>query len=125
MAFRAQVRQPGWQQQFLAKPLAQRKAIIEGMRSESREQQRSKSYEIMDVNRDAIAALFDASASAIMIHGHTHRPARHVYPHAGGDRTRYVLPDWDCDNEPVRGGWIALDHAGKISRHDVDGTALA
>jgi len=124
MAFRAQVRQPGWQQQFLAQPLAQRKAIIEGMRSESREQQRSKSYEIMDVNDGAIAALFDAGAATIMIHGHTHRPARHVYPHAGGDRIRYVLPDWDCDGEPARGGWIALDQAGRITRYGVDGTAL-
>ena len=94
------------------------------MRSESREQQRSKSYEIMDVNDGAIAALFDAGAATIMIHGHTHRPALHVYPHAGGDRIRYVLPDWDCDGEPARGGWIALDQAGRVTRYGVDGTAL-
>jgi UDP-2,3-diacylglucosamine hydrolase len=36
MAFRAQVREPAWQQQFLAMPLAQRKAIIAGLREGSR-----------------------------------------------------------------------------------------
>lgn len=119
MAFRAQVRQADWQAQFLAMPLAQRKKIIDGMRNESRAAQRSKSGEIMDVNADAIADLFDSSAAALMIHGHTHRPARHDYGNAG--RVRYVLPDWDCEGEPVRGGWIALEADGAIRRCDVAG----
>jgi hypothetical protein len=56
MAFRAQVRDPAWQQQFLAMPLAQRKAIIAGLREGSRQAHGEKSYEIMDVTPDAIAA---------------------------------------------------------------------
>jgi UDP-2,3-diacylglucosamine hydrolase len=29
-----------------------------------------------------------------MIHGHTHRPARHVHRVDGRDCVRWVLPDW-------------------------------
>src|SRR5438067_3196606 len=61
MAFRAQVRDPAWQQQFLAMPLAQRKAIIAGLREGSRSAQTAKSYEIMDVAPSAVAELHAAS----------------------------------------------------------------
>ncbi|HJV73801.1 MAG TPA: UDP-2,3-diacylglucosamine diphosphatase [Noviherbaspirillum sp.] len=108
MAFRAQVREPAWQREFLAMPLAKRKALIEGMRNGSREAQRSKSYEIMDVNCAAIASLHETSGCAIMIHGHTHRPAIHEIQVNGEKQVRYVLPDWDCDTKPARGGWLAL-----------------
>jgi len=119
-AFRLQVRNPQWQQAFLAQPLAQRKAIIEGMRKGSREAQLGKSMEIMDVNPGAIAALFDQTGTSLMIHGHTHRPA--VHQHDG--RVRYVLPDWDGDVSPPRGGWLALDASGAIHRHDALGALL-
>jgi UDP-2,3-diacylglucosamine hydrolase len=122
MAFRAQVRQAEWQQTFLAKPLAQRKAIINELRQGSREAQRSKSYEIMDVNTGAIASLFDASGASIMIHGHTHRPARHEDRNNG--ELRYVLPDWDCDGPQPRGGWIEIDADGAIRRVGLDGNEV-
>ena len=115
MAFRAQVRNPDWQNTFLALPLAQRKSIIAGLRTGSREAQRSKTYDITDVNADAIAALFESSGADVMIHGHTHRPA--VHASADGQRLRYVLPDWDCDGTPVRGGWIAIHEDGAIRCH--------
>lgn len=124
MAFRAQVRQAGWQQQFLALPLAERKAIIDGMRQQSRIAQRGKSCEIMDVNPAAIAALFAGSDAALMIHGHTHRPARHEYQENGKRRVRHVLPDWDCEAQPARGGWLALGGDGEIRRFQVNGDEL-
>jgi UDP-2,3-diacylglucosamine hydrolase len=120
MAFRAQVRDPAWQRQFLAMPLAQRKAIIAGLREGSRAAHGEKSYEIMDVAPAAVAALHADSGSDVIIHGHTHRPALHE---AGG-RQRYVLPDWELDEEPVRGGWIAIDEDGRILRCDLDGHAI-
>lgn len=113
MAFRAQVRDPAWQQQFLALPLAQRKQIIAGLREGSREAHATKSYAIMDVTPDAIDALFDATGADVIIHGHTHRPNLHQY----GARRRYVLPDWELDAEPKRGGWIALAENGGLSVH--------
>ncbi|RZI40614.1 UDP-2,3-diacylglucosamine diphosphatase [Herbaspirillum sp. HC18] len=122
MAFRAQVRQPEWQAQFLAQPLAQRKAIIEGMRTGSREAQRSKTYEIMDVNDAAVAALFESTGADIMIHGHTHRPGMHRYDTEGKSRLRYVLPDWECDCESPRGGWLSMNADGNVNRYFFDGS---
>jgi UDP-2,3-diacylglucosamine hydrolase len=116
MAFRAQVRAPDWQQQFLALPLAQRKTIIAGLREGSREAHGGKTMAIMDVTPAAIDALHAATRADTIIHGHTHRPALHE---AGGKR-RYVLPDWELDTEPRRGGWIAVDDSGVVTRHGVD-----
>jgi len=117
MAFRSQVRDPEWQRAFLARPLAERKAIINGMREGSRQAQRDKPMAIMDVNAGEIADLFEAYAVPLMIHGHTHRPQ--VHAHDG--RVRHVLPDWDCDADVVRGGWIAMDAEGEILRVNLGG----
>lgn len=115
MAFRQQVRDPLWQQSFLARPLAERKAIIHGMREGSRAAQREKSMAIMDVTPSEMEQLFHNHKVDTLIHGHTHRPAVHESP--GG--RRYVLPDWDCDTEAPRGGWLALHSDGSISRHSI------
>jgi UDP-2,3-diacylglucosamine hydrolase len=120
MAFRAQVRQPGWQQHFLAMPLAQRKQIIAGLRENSRKDQGEKSYEIMDVAPRAIADVFEQTGAAVMIHGHTHRPALHT----SDGKLRYVLPDWEPEASPPRGGWIAIGDDGAITRHALDGSVL-
>jgi UDP-2,3-diacylglucosamine hydrolase len=120
MAFRAQVRDPAWQRQFLAMPLAQRKAIIAGLREGSRAAHGEKSYEIMDVTPDAVAALHADSSTDVIIHGHTHRPALHE---ADG-KLRYVLPDWELDADPIRGGWIAIAEDGRILRFDLDGQTI-
>ena len=121
--FRTQVRHPEWQKNFLSMPLAQRKAIIADMRSGSREAQRSKSYEIMDVNAEAIASMYEATGAMTMIHGHTHRPGTHEMQANGGKCVRHVLPDWDCDTEPARGGWLALNADGSFQPLGFDGTA--
>lgn len=121
MAFRTQVRNPGWQQSFLAKPLAERKAIIEGMREGSRTAQKEKSMEIMDVNRAEIERLFSRYGVTRIIHGHTHRPG--VHETAGG--VRYVLPDWDCEGKVVRGGWLAVDGKSQIRSVSLQGKSAA
>lgn len=123
MEFRAMVRQPAWQKQFLSMPLAQRKAIIDGLRKSSREHNGEKTMDIMDVTPDAVAQVFAEHASTVMIHGHTHRPALHQV----GNTLRYVLPDWECDvtaPEQPRGGWIAIDARGNITRHDLNGDII-
>jgi UDP-2,3-diacylglucosamine hydrolase len=121
MAFRAQVRDPAWQAQFLAMPLAQRKGIIAGMREGSRAAHTTKSYELMDVTPAAVEALYAGTGSDVIIHGHTHRPALH----SDGVRRRFVLPDWEPDAEPPRGGWIAVTGDGAITRFDLDGRPIA
>jgi UDP-2,3-diacylglucosamine hydrolase len=139
MQFRAMVRQEAWQQQFLSQSLEQRKAIIAGMRSNSREHQRGKVMEIMDVNQAAIGTLFADTGTRLIIHGHTHRPARHDFDENGVHFTRYVLPDWECDGDgdgdanatagadaaaTMRGGWISLQADGSIQRCRLDGSAI-
>lgn len=120
MQFRQQVRQPAWQAQFLALPLAQRKTIIADLRKDSRAEQGEKSYEILDVTPQAVALVLAQTGAEVMIHGHTHRPALHCE----GAALRYVLPDWDVDAEPARGGWIAVETDGAIRRHGIDGATL-
>ncbi|MFZ6773602.1 UDP-2,3-diacylglucosamine diphosphatase [Undibacterium sp. SXout7W] len=117
IAFRKDVRRPEWQKNFLALPLAQRQSIIAGLRKNSQMEQKNKSAEIMDVNESAIADLFSTSATKLMIHGHTHRPAMHQ----AGETIRYVLPDWDCETTKYRGGWISISKTGNILRHDING----
>ena len=97
MAFRAQVRAPAWQSQFLALPLAQRKTIIAGLREGSREAHSGKSMALMDVTSSAVAALYAATGTEVLIHGHTHQPALHV---VSGKR-RYVLPDWEPEGTSI------------------------
>jgi UDP-2,3-diacylglucosamine hydrolase len=121
--FRNMVRQAAWQAQFTALPLAQRKAIIAGLRADSRKEQGGKSYDIMDVTPAAIDAVFAETGADVMIHGHTHRPALHLA--AEGGKRRYVLPDWEPDASPPRGGWIAMDADGVITRHDLSGAVIA
>ena len=124
MQFRAQVRNPLVQQQFLSQPLAQRKAFIAAGRKDSREAQSRKPEAIMDVNRDAVRQLFADSGMQMMIHGHTHRPALHKED----GNLRYVLPDWDCDTDEntdeSRGGWLAMYPKGTLVRFGLDGKPL-
>ena len=41
-----------------------------------------------------------------LIHGHTHRPGRYPHEIGGQSATRWVLPDWDLDAAPPRGGYL-------------------
>ena len=117
MQFRTMVRNPLWQKQFLGMPLAQRKALIAGMREDSQKGNREKSMQMMDVNAAAIDALFTQTGATVLIHGHTHHPGDHVHRTNNIDCTRMVLSDWNLDAEPKRGDWIALTPDGALIRH--------
>jgi UDP-2,3-diacylglucosamine hydrolase len=94
LQYRSQVRDPEWQRAFLARPLEERKTFIESLRARSRAENARKRPEIMDVNQDAVAQLLRTNDYPVLIHGHTHRPARHE--HVVDDRKceRWVLSDW-------------------------------
>lgn len=92
--FRVQVRNPAWQKGFLALPLAQRKRQIEAVRQTSESEKTRKAPEIMDVNQGAVEAALRRHAYPRLIHGHTHRPARHVHTVDGRTCERWVLSDW-------------------------------
>lgn len=93
-AFRAQVRGAAWQQAFLALPLAERRALARELRERSEQAKAGKKPEIMDVNAEAVERAFRESRVDRIIHGHTHRPARHEHLVDGRPRERWVLADW-------------------------------
>jgi UDP-2,3-diacylglucosamine hydrolase len=111
--FRQMVRNPQWQAEFLAKTIPERLAMAQQARGESQMANQAKSMEIMDVNAGAVEQAFRDHGVTLMVHGHTHRPARHVLEVDGAKRERWVLPDWDCDHvSPPRGGWLVIDRDG-------------
>lgn len=93
--FRTQVRDPAWQQAFLAQPLAQREGTARELRRQSEaRKQASGNDPSLWADVDAAAArlwLRDADATTL-VHGHTHRPAEHDL---GNGLRRVVLSDWD------------------------------
>jgi UDP-2,3-diacylglucosamine hydrolase len=108
LRFREEVRDAGWQRQFLAQPLAQRREIARGLRERSEAAQQMGLASI-DVDATAAREWLEAADAPVMIHGHTHRPAEHVL---GAGRTRIVLSDWDASAEPQRLQALRLDTAG-------------
>ena len=93
-AFRAQVRDPAWQRAALARPVAERIALAQDMRLKSEGAKQGKPMAIMDVAPEAVESAFAESGCTQMIHGHTHRPARHVHRVGGRECVRWVLADW-------------------------------
>lgn len=92
--FRAMVRNPAWQTQFLAQPVAVRHKLAAELRAKSEMGKQEKSSEIMDVNAAAVEAYFKTHNASLMIHGHTHRPATHQVNVDGQSCERWVLSDW-------------------------------
>lgn len=100
--YRASVHDAAFQRQFLAKPLAERKAFIAQLRARSLSEKQSKDSAIMDVNHDAVAALLRKHRYPRLIHGHTHRPARHEHTVDGYVCERWVLGDWHQQGSVLR-----------------------
>ena len=93
--FRAQTRDPKWQDQFLSQPLHARLAFAQQARAASQAHQGGLAAQgtmesITDAAPDAVRATFARYGLDRMIHGHTHRPK--VHEDEGG--TRIVLGDW-------------------------------
>ena len=110
LSLRKTLRNPAWQRDFLAKPLAERRKIAAELRQLSAAEIAAKSYDIMDVNQATVDHVMREHDVSLLLHGHTHRPAIH----------RFVL-----DNRPaariVLGAWY--EQAG-IVRWDADGYRL-
>ena len=92
--FRTLVRDPGWQRQFLAKSLSERRAFAAQARGESRKHTSKARPAIMDVNPAAVETMMRAHGVRRLIHGHTHRPATHQLNLDGNAAERIVLGDW-------------------------------
>lgn len=105
--WRATARSEAWQKAFLAKSLPERRETIEGLRAKSKAVVQAKPAEIMDVNEGAVREAFRVHDVQLLIHGHTHRPAKHEHEVNGRRCQRWVLPDWYG-----RGGYLVLDPVG-------------
>ena len=106
-AWRKVARSREWQREFLAQSLPERRKALQALREKSKEVVGAKPAEIMDVNDGAVREALRAHSLTRLVHGHTHRPARHELEVDGRRCERWVLPDWY-----ERGGYLAIDDAG-------------
>ena len=105
--FRSYARDPANQSRFLAQPLADRREQMLGLRAQSEASKQQKPAAIMDVAATAVEELLRRHGYPRLIHGHTHRPARHVHVVDGHNCERWVLSDWY-----QRGSYLRCDAAG-------------
>ncbi|MEH6568671.1 MAG: UDP-2,3-diacylglucosamine diphosphatase [Halioglobus sp.] len=99
-AFRKTARDPKWQADLLNHSLDERRALAKQLRSISKESSSNKAEDIMDVTTHEVHRMMTEQGVKQLIHGHTHRPARHE----ASSGTRWVLGDWD-----QRGWFIRAD----------------
>ena len=92
--YRSRVRRPTVLRTFLALPRRLRRAIAGGLRSMSESEKGVKAPETMDVSVPTVEAALRTHGYPRLIHGHTHRPARHVHTIDGQTCERWVLGDW-------------------------------
>jgi UDP-2,3-diacylglucosamine hydrolase len=105
--FRRIVRNPLVQRVFLALPWSLRGRVGARLKRLSETEKAAKAAPIMDVSAQTVENWLRRHGCPRLIHGHTHRPARHVHTVDGRECERWVLPDWYR-----RGGWLACDDAG-------------
>ncbi len=69
------------------------------LREQSKMAASNKAEDIMDVTPDEVIRVMDTNGVDRLIHGHTHRPARHKLSVSGAPAEQIVLGDWrdgDC-----------------------------
>ena len=119
--FRRMVRNPAWQAQVLAKPLAERRTLARSMRSESERKIAEHQSGWTDVDAATAIDWLHATRATTLVHGHTHRPAT---ASLAPGLTRHVLSDWDVDHAtPPRAqvlrwtdqGWVRLTLADAVA----------
>ncbi|MDM8560249.1 UDP-2,3-diacylglucosamine diphosphatase [Candidatus Parabeggiatoa sp. HSG14] len=96
-AFRQQVRNRKWQEQFLAQPLTQRHILAQQARTQSQAKTTTTLEAIMDVTSDAVISVLETHGVYHLIHGHTHRPFVHHLKVNGKNAIRRVVGDWRDD----------------------------
>ena len=104
--FRALVHDPAWQAEMMAKPLEARRELARQLREMSVDAASNKPEDIMDVNQAAVEQQILETSVDRIVHGHTHRPARH----AMGSKERIVLGDWTTAR-----GWYLRERGSDLS----------
>tara|TARA_B100000497_G_scaffold100783_1_gene114387 strand:- start:541 stop:1014 length:474 start_codon:yes stop_codon:yes gene_type:complete len=104
--FRTLVHSPDWQAEMMEKSIDERRELAQQLRALSIDAASNKPEDIMDVNAVAVAKLMSDHDVATIIHGHTHRPARHHL--ASGERI--VLGDWTAQQ-----GWLLRENGRDLT----------
>tara|TARA_R110002095_G_scaffold216197_1_gene212455 strand:+ start:2046 stop:2720 length:675 start_codon:yes stop_codon:yes gene_type:complete len=84
---------------YFIMPLKLRTHISHNVRGYAAEAVQKKAPEIIDVTEEAVLNTFERFNVETLIHGHTHRQARHEVPLNNRQATRFVLGEWfeqDC-----------------------------
>lgn len=111
-AYRARIRSPQSVRRLLAMPPVARRGIAWWLRRKSRNATALKPESITDVAASAVDDAFRMHDVKRMIHGHTHRPARHHCVVDDVPRERIVLADWHDRGhvlEAAQGGFRNYD----------------
>ena len=104
--FRRRVRRP-WMLKLLRRlPLSLRHRLARQARAGSETAKAGKQAAIMDVNTAEVVRVLHQHQAVRLIHGHTHRPARHTHQIDGRSCERWVVPDWYD-----RSGYVVCDSA--------------
>ena len=100
-ALRRSLRDPAFQQAFLARTVEERVQLAQQARMQSQTRQselkqsnRTDFDVITDVSLETVDAVFAEFGVTRMIHGHTHRPQIHQHGINGQECVRVVLGDW-------------------------------
>lgn len=114
--FRQKVRDPKWQAEQLAQPIASRLQIAHELQTQSRMATLAKHHALMDVNQITVEAMLREYQVYFMIHGHTHRPADYQFSLDGHEARRIVLPNWKQGQQNLHGkihsGYLKCDRHG-------------
>ncbi len=105
--FRRRVRHPATLALLRMLPQALRRRLARQARAGSQAAKAEKPAEIMDVNDAEVVRVLRERQVGRLIHGHTHRPARHVHAVDGRECERWVVPDWYA-----RWGYVVCDAGG-------------
>ncbi|MGC9458061.1 MAG: UDP-2,3-diacylglucosamine diphosphatase [Halothiobacillaceae bacterium] len=119
---RLRLRDPAFQADFLKKSLAERQAIAEQLRQQSRQETSRKADDITDANEDTVQQFMHGHAVPVLVHGHTHRPAIHRRP----EGLRAVVGDWDLHGSllSLRDGVLSLERFNHLVSEVVDEAPL-
>jgi len=106
-SFRRRARHPLTLALLRRLPYSLRQRLARQARAGSESAKAGKAAAIMDVNTDEVVRVLREQQVGRLIHGHTHRPAKHVHAVDGRDCERWVLPDWYA-----RWGYVVCDATG-------------
>jgi UDP-2,3-diacylglucosamine hydrolase len=85
---------------FLSKPLAERKAIAAGLRQKSTETKSALSQSVMDVVDTTVEEQMRKHNCWQLVHGHTHIQGEHDLRFDGRPAKRFVLGEWSDNQAP-------------------------